>query len=149
MRRFFPLLCVLTFAACSVPGIIKPHRIEIQQGNYVSQEMVAQLKLGMSREQVRYVLGTPLVTDIFHADRWDYIYYREHAGKFEQRKVSVHFDQEGRLARVGGDVVPAGEGAAAPAQGGDNASARQPAATSGEEKQERGFFGRILEKIGL
>ena len=56
-----------------LPGI-KVYRIEIQQGNYITQEMVAQLKNGMTREQVRYVLGTPLVTDIFHADRWDYVF---------------------------------------------------------------------------
>ena len=165
VRRFSFLLCVLTLAACSVPGIIKPHRIEIQQGNYVSQEMIAQLKLGMSREQVRYVLGTPLVTDIFHADRWDYVYYRELPGKFEQRKVSVHFDKEGRLERIGGDVVSAGEGARAPAAaqadpapasaqakpapGAEDGSAQKPSSPAGEEKKERGFFGRILERIGL
>ena len=165
MHRLSFLLCLLTLAACSVPSIVKPHRIEIQQGNYVSQEMIAQLKLGMSREQVRYVLGTPLVTDIFHADRWDYVYYREFAGKFEQRRVSVHFDKEGRLARVGGDVVSAGDGSRAPAAaqagpapapsqakpapGPDDGSAQKPAAPAGEEKKERGFFGRILERIGL
>jgi outer membrane protein assembly factor BamE len=101
-------------AACSslvpdVTRVIKPYRIEIQQGNYISQEMIAQLKLGMTREQVRYVLGTPLVTDIFHADRWDYVYYRERPGGAEQRKVSVHFDKEGRLERIGGDVLPSAE----------------------------------------
>lgn len=114
MRRYFSLLCVMPLASCSsavtdITSVIKPYRIEIQQGNYVSQQMLAQLKLGMTREQVRFVLGTPLVSDIFHADRWDYIYYREHPGKFEQRNISVHFDKEGRLARIGGDVVPAGE----------------------------------------
>ena len=105
--------CFLSLAACSslpnVTDVIKPYRIEIQQGNYISQEMLAQLKLGMTREQVRYVLGTPLVTDIFHADRWDYVYYRQRPGKFENRKISVHFDKDGKLARIGGDVVPAGE----------------------------------------
>ena len=97
--------------ACSkvpvIPGIT-PYRIDIQQGNFVSQEMVAQLKPGMSREQVRFVLGTPLVTDIFHNDRWDYVFYREPAGgKREQRALAVFFDKEGKLERVDGDVVPA------------------------------------------
>lgn len=167
VRRLVLLLCAISLTACSsVPGIIKPYRIEIQQGNYISQEMLAQLKLGMTREQVRYVLGTPLVTDIFHADRWDYIYYRERPGKFEQRKISVHFDKEGRLERIGGDVVPKGEGAPAsapaevkPAEA--NPAAAKPASaenpepapqsetTAPEEKKERGFFGRMLEKIGL
>src|SRR5688572_23392774 len=62
-----------------IPGV-KPYRIDIQQGNYISQDMVAQLKPGMSKEQVRLALGTPLLTDIFHADRWDYVYWREKPG---------------------------------------------------------------------
>lgn len=121
MRRFlclsFSVLCVHPLSACKslpdVASVIKPYRIEIQQGNFVSQEMIAQLKLGMTREQVRFVLGTPLVADIFHADRWDYVYYRERAGRFDQRKISVHFDKEGRLVRIGGDVNPAAETPAA------------------------------------
>lgn len=107
------LLAVVTFAAAApacthvprIPGIT-PYRMEIQQGNFVSQDMVSQLKPGMSKEQVRFILGTPLVTDIFHADRWDYIYWREGSeGKREQRKLVVHFDN-GQLARLDGDVVP-------------------------------------------
>jgi outer membrane protein assembly factor BamE len=88
-----------------VPGI-KPYRMTIQQGNFISQEMVAQLKPGMTREQVRFVLGTPLVTDIFHADRWDYVYFLDSAGKKEQRNLSVIFEKD-RLARVIGDLMPA------------------------------------------
>jgi outer membrane protein assembly factor BamE len=78
----------------------------IQQGNNLSQEMVGQLKLGMTREQVRFVLGTPLLMDVFHADRWDYVYYRElPGGKREQRNLSVVFEKD-KLARVLGDLVP-------------------------------------------
>ncbi|HEX2332629.1 MAG TPA: outer membrane protein assembly factor BamE [Burkholderiales bacterium] len=90
-----------------IPGIT-PYRIDIQQGNYISSDMVAQLKPGMSREQVRLALGTPLLTDIFHADRWDYIYWFERAGaKPEQRKLTVFFE-DGKLTRLDGDVVAAG-----------------------------------------
>ena len=81
--------------------------MDIQQGNYISQDMVSQLKLGMTKEQVRYVLGTPLVADIFHADRWDYVYYKDpRRGVREGRKIAVVFEN-GKLARVLGDVVPA------------------------------------------
>ena len=52
--------------------MFSPYRPDIQQGNFVSQEMLAQLKVGQTREQVLFILGTPLLTDIFHADRWDY-----------------------------------------------------------------------------
>lgn len=86
---------------------LKPYRIDIQQGNFISQEMVSNLKLGMTREQVRFVLGTPLVTDIFHADRWDYVFYREIPGAPTQhRQFSVFFEKD-RLVRVAGDVNPA------------------------------------------
>ena len=97
------LLAALPLAACA----LKPYTIEIQQGNFVSQEMVSQLKAGMSKEQVRITLGTPLLTDLFHADRWDYVYWRKAPdGRHETRKVVVHF-ADGKLTRVEGDVVPA------------------------------------------
>lgn len=87
-----------------IPGI-PPYRMEIQQGNYVSQEMVSQLKQGMTKEQVRFVLGTPMVTDIFHADRWDYVYWREMSnGNREQRRLTVRFEN-GTLSSLDGDVV--------------------------------------------
>ena len=77
---FLALALVILLPACSyvprIPGVT-PYKIEIQQGNFVSQDMVSQLKPGMTKEQVRFVLGTPLVTDIFHPDRWDYLYWRE------------------------------------------------------------------------
>ncbi len=105
------LLAAVLLPACKsveipkVPGIT-PYRMVIQQGNFISQEMVAQLKPGMTKEQVRFILGTPLVTDIFHADRWDYVFYREMAnGKREQRNLSVVFEKD-KLARVLGDLMP-------------------------------------------
>jgi outer membrane protein assembly factor BamE len=107
-----PLIAVLAAAllgGCGVPRIpgITPYKMEIQQGNFVSQDMVSQLKAGMTKDQVRFALGTPLLTDIFHGERWDYIYWREDAaGKREQRKVAVHF-KDGKLERVDGDVVAA------------------------------------------
>ena len=109
-------LCAATLAAALVAGCgfvpripgVTPYRMEIQQGNFISQEMVAQLKPGMTKEQVRFILGTPMVTDIFHSERWDYVYWRQTpAGAREQRKVAVLFEQ-GQLARVDGDVVPSG-----------------------------------------
>jgi len=82
---------------------LTPYRIEIQQGNYVTQDMVAQLKPGLTRDQVRYVLGTPLVTDVFHKDRWDYVFVRQPANSndFEYRRIAVFFEND-KLARVEG-----------------------------------------------
>ena len=110
VTRLAFLVILSSAAACSevprIPGLT-PYRIDIQQGNFVSPEMVAQLKPGMSKEQVRLALGTPLLADIFHAERWDYVYWREAPnGKREQRKLVVFF-ADGKLERVDGDVGPA------------------------------------------
>ena len=109
MHRSIAVLAAASgLAACGVPNIpgITPYRMEIQQGNMVTQDMVARLETGMSREQVRLILGTPLVADIFHADRWDYVYWREPVGgrSREQRRLAVFFSGD-RLSRLDGDVV--------------------------------------------
>ncbi|NMF88686.1 outer membrane protein assembly factor BamE [Aromatoleum petrolei] len=107
-------------AGCSFTSLtdrLNPHRVDVRQGNYVDQEMVARLKKGMTREQVRFALGTPLVTDVFHADRWDYVYiFRPGRGEPQQRVLSVFFDGD-KLDRVSGDVQSGdASGAAAAAQ---------------------------------
>jgi outer membrane protein assembly factor BamE len=112
MPRALLLVLALQLAGC---GWLAPYRIDIQQGNFVSQDMVAQLKRGMTKEQVRFVLGTPLVTDIFHADRWDYVYLLERPGQPRVQRRLVVFFEDGRLARLEGDVV-ASSGDPAPAQ---------------------------------
>ena len=88
MTRTAILILAAALAGCGVPRIpgITPYKMEVQQGNFVSQDMVAQLKAGMSKDQVRSTLGTPLLIDIFHGERWDYVYWREdEAGKREHR----------------------------------------------------------------
>jgi outer membrane protein assembly factor BamE len=66
--------------------------------------MVSQLKLGQSRDQVRFILGTALLTDPFHADRWDYIYrFQPGHGEAQQRRMAVYF-ADGKLVRIDGDV---------------------------------------------
>ncbi len=73
--------------------MISPHRIDIQQGNVVTQDQVAKLKLGMNRLQVRDILGTPLLTDKFHADRWDYVFTLRQSGvPLQRRNVVLIFD---------------------------------------------------------
>jgi outer membrane protein assembly factor BamE len=113
MRRLSLLVLLVAplVAACNALSV---YRMEIQQGNYISQEAVSQLKLGMTREQVRFVLGTPLVADIFHEDRWDYIYRRQRANsrQVEERRVSVFFEGD-KLVRLEGDVMPSLGGASA------------------------------------
>jgi outer membrane protein assembly factor BamE len=107
LRALVPLAALALVACGGVPRVpgITPYKIDIQQGNYVSQDMIAQLKPGMTREQVRFILGTPLLTDLFHGDRWDYVYWREAPdGKRESRRIAVYF-ADNKLERVDGDVV--------------------------------------------
>jgi len=93
-------------------GFLTPYRIDIQQGNFVSREMVSQLKEsmqrkeGVTREQVRFVLGTPLLTDIFHADRWDYVFrLKKSTGEVISSRVTVFF-KDNRLVNIEGDTLP-------------------------------------------
>ncbi len=103
-RLLIPVAVCTLLAACSS---FNPYKIDVQQGNVLTQEMVAQLKPGQTREQVRFILGTPLLTDIFHQQRWDYVYsYRKgRNGEVETRQFSVYFDKDNRLERVSGDVA--------------------------------------------
>jgi outer membrane protein assembly factor BamE len=100
---------LLVLAGCSgtpeIPSILTPYRIDVRQGNHVTQEMVEQLKPGQSKEQVRFILGTPLIMDPFHAERWDYLYrFQPGHGKAEQRRISIFFSDE-KLARISGDAM--------------------------------------------
>jgi len=110
--RVLAAIAVLLLASCGSTRLPLPgfgsYRMEIQQGNFVSQEMVSQLKPGMSRDQVRFVMGTPLISDSFHADRWDYVFRRQKANstELEQRTLAVFFE-DGKLKRVDGDIAPA------------------------------------------
>jgi outer membrane protein assembly factor BamE len=84
-----------------------PYRPDIQQGNFVSKEMLAQLKVGMTRDQVRFVMGTPLLNDIFHADRWDYPFrFARGNGELTTSAVVVYFDKEGKVERFEGGELP-------------------------------------------
>ena len=79
------------------PGV---HKIDIQQGNLITDEMIELLRPGLTQSQVQYVMGTPLVVDTFNTSHWDYIYqYRRGDGSFEERKLRVIFDQ-GRVTRI-------------------------------------------------
>ncbi|HRI69290.1 MAG TPA: outer membrane protein assembly factor BamE, partial [Polyangium sp.] len=74
---------------------ITPYRVEVVQGNFVSREQVEALRTGMTRQQVREVLGSPLLTSVFHADRWDYVFILKRQGVEPQaRKLAVYFKGE-------------------------------------------------------
>ncbi len=87
-------------------GIFSPYRVDIPQGNFVTEEMLTQLKEGMTREQVKFVLGTPLITDIFHADRWDYAFRMlKRNDEVLSSRVTVFF-KDGKVSRFEGGNLP-------------------------------------------
>ncbi len=86
-----------TIESLSFPAV---HKIDIQQGNLITDEMVELLRPGLTKKQVQYVMGTPLVVDTFNPNHWDYVYqYRFGDGTIEERKLRVIFDQ-GRVVTI-------------------------------------------------
>lgn len=104
MPKIIFLLALLGMSACTFfPGV---HKIDIQQGNLVPRESVDQLRPGMTPEQVRFLLGTPLLEDTFSPRRWDYIYRLRVDGELaEARQLRLYFEN-GKLARIVGDQRP-------------------------------------------
>ncbi|MDR1311433.1 MAG: outer membrane protein assembly factor BamE, partial [Burkholderiaceae bacterium] len=87
-------------------GIVTPYRVDIQQGNFVSSEVLSKVKEGMTKGQVRFALGTPLLTDIFHADRWDYTFrLQKPDGRITNNRVIVYF-KANRVSRILNDPLP-------------------------------------------
>jgi outer membrane protein assembly factor BamE len=122
-RAAAALLLLVFLAGCTY---LTPYKIEIQQGNVIDKADLALLKSGMTRQQVTQVLGTPLVADIYHANRWDYVHYLRRRGRMlDRRNVTLVFEED-RLAKLEGEGVPALKAA-------DDAtpppSARQPDST--------------------
>ncbi|PVZ12601.1 MULTISPECIES: outer membrane protein assembly factor BamE [unclassified Pseudomonas] len=98
------LVSLLALAGCSFPGVYK---IDIQQGNVVTQDMIDQLKPGMTRRQVRFIMGNPLIIDTFHPNRWDYLYSMMPGGAArQQERVSLFFNDNDQLASLSGDFMP-------------------------------------------
>lgn len=108
MRHVIILLALLGASCSSTLPSVKPYHLDIQQGNVVSAKMMMQLKPGMTKSQVRYVLGTPLLQDAFHQNRWDYVYQMAKGGQvIERRRIILDFENDG-LKAVRGDIIPSG-----------------------------------------
>ena len=140
MRHFIILLIALLTACGSAAPSVKPFKMDIQQGNVVTSKMLLQLRPGMTKSQVRFIMGTPLIVDSFHKDRWDYFYQLRQAGKIvEQRRVILDFDKD-FLTKVRGDVVPEGTAGAATS---NESSVAKTITVEPKPKQEKGLLDKL------
>ncbi len=108
MKKLIIVVSILLLVSCNgsplrFPGV---YRIDIPQGNIISQEKVDQLRPGLTKRQVNFILGTPLIQDTFHQNRWDYIYsYQPGGGERVQERISIFFDDRGEMTHFTGDFT--------------------------------------------
>ncbi|TWH77406.1 Beta-barrel assembly machine subunit BamE [Azomonas agilis] len=100
------LICFNLLAGCAIP-IPHVYKMDIQQGNVITQDMVDQLRPGMTQRQVRFIMGSPLMTDTFHPKRWDYLYSFQAGGtRRQQERISLVFGKDNQLIGLAGDFMP-------------------------------------------
>jgi len=119
------------------------YKMPIQQGNIVSKDMLDQLRLGMTKDQVRFVLGTPMLMDMFHSNRWDYTYTLKVGRQPMEKKPLTLFFQDDALVRIQGFVPPDRD------EGIPGESEQEIVVEVPDWKQRKGIFGRALDATGL
>lgn len=118
------------------------YKMPVQQGNIITEDMVDRLELGMTRNQVRFLLGTPMLTDIFHTERWDYTYtIRRGHGETEIKRLTLFFEDDA-LARITGDIQPNPQRAA-------EREPQEMIVTVPDWEDNRGLITRALDRVGL
>ena len=141
-------LILLTACSRSFDGSYNPpllYKIDIQQGNVIEQEMLDKLRPGMDKNQVKFIMGTPVLIDPFHNERWEYIYSFQKGGRVrEQRHITLHFEDD-KLAFISGDV----EVSNIPRAEKEIITEEQAVVVpeSSRKKEEKGFFGKLWDKI--
>jgi outer membrane protein assembly factor BamE len=151
MRKLFGALSFsLLLGACSSISSPIPYlsiyRLDVNQGNYVTQDQVEKLKVGQTRQTVKAILGTPLVADPFHAARWDYVYDFARRGRvLEHRQFTVYFVDD-KLARWEGDEMPPPPADVARSGGGD--AALDKSLSTAPKTGETNWLEDLLRKLG-
>lgn len=131
----------------AIPGV---YRIPIQQGNLITQEMVNELKPGMTKQQVRYLLGTPILIDTFQEDHWEYLYTNRPGSKsftveIEKKRLKLLFNN-GRLQKIQGDMYPEGKELAIVTKAKNRERTIIIPANEPRDKNNVGFFGGLWNK---
>jgi outer membrane protein assembly factor BamE len=147
MRAFFCATALaLMLAGCTWLPRLGVYKLDVNQGNYVTQDQVDRLKVGMTRVQVRTALGTPMLTDAFHAGRWDYPYQFTRLGQLvEHRQFTVYFVDD-KLARWEGDEMPPSPAEVARAGGGD--ATLDKSLSSAPKTADDNWLTQLLRKMG-
>jgi outer membrane protein assembly factor BamE len=141
-------LSLIFLAACSRSfdgGYNLPllYKIDIQQGNVVEQDMINKLKPGMNKNQVKFIMGTPVLIDPFHNERWEYIFsFQEGGGVRKQRHITLHFEDD-KLTHVSGDI----EASNTPRIENEIVTEDEAILVPKSTKEEKGFFGKLWDKV--
>ncbi|MCZ6804630.1 MAG: outer membrane protein assembly factor BamE [Proteobacteria bacterium] len=142
----FISLIVLSACSRSYDGGYKIpllYKIDIQQGNVIEQEMLNKLKPGMDMNQVKFIMGTPVLIDPFHNDRWEYIYsFQKGGGVREQRHITLHFEEE-KLSYISGDIEISDK----PRVENEIVTEQEAIIVPESNRKEKGFFGRLWDKV--
>jgi outer membrane protein assembly factor BamE len=138
--RFAALLCLsLSLGACELV-----YKLPTRQGNVIEQKELDALEIGMSRDQVKFLLGTPIAASVFRTDRWDYVgYYKNPRGKVFSRTVSLYFDGD-NLVRMEGQKAAASEEGKPDLE--SIAKEEQKAATEAERAKEKTDSGIVIQQ---
>ncbi len=141
------LLITFTLSGCTRSfdgGFTTPllYKIDIQQGNVIEQDMLDKLKPGMDKDQVRFIMGTPVIIDPFHSERWEYIYsYQKGGGVREQRYITLHFVDE-KLSYITGDIE-----AGSPVTDDDGIVTDETVVVPDSENNGEGFFEKLWDAV--
>jgi outer membrane protein assembly factor BamE len=139
-------LCLLCACSRSYDGGFNApllHKIDIQQGNVIDQKMLNRLKPGMDKKQVKFIMGTPVLIDPFHSERWEYIYSFQKGGTVrEQRHITLHFEND-KLAFISGDI----EISNIAKQENEIITEEKTIIVPESDTKKKGFFGRLFDKL--
>lgn len=106
-RLLLVIIAAVLAVGCTFPNVVSPYKLDIPQGNAITADQVAKLKPGMTRAQVRFILGSPLLADPFHTNRWDYVFTDARNSQLLQKKTFAVFFENDKLTRFEGDTLPA------------------------------------------
>jgi len=146
VRMLFAAVTIMAVSGCGdynwkPPGV---YRIPIQQGTVIEQSMVSKLRPGMGKDQVKFIMGTPVIVDPFHSKRWEYIYtFKKGSDRVrEQRHITLYFDDNDQLTHITGDIQTAAPGLLAQPEADERKQPQSIVVPS--DRPRKGLFSRLI-----